>query len=58
MTDYLGPVAHPEAKEQVAKELWAALLRRDDWADADLWGLAEDAGWYGAARRRRGGGRA
>jgi CelD/BcsL family acetyltransferase involved in cellulose biosynthesis len=47
VTDYLGPVAHPEAKEQMAKELWSALLRRDDWADADLWGLAEDAGWYG-----------
>ena len=47
MTDYLGPVALPEAKDQVAKELVAALLRRDDWAAADLWGLAEDAGWYG-----------
>jgi CelD/BcsL family acetyltransferase involved in cellulose biosynthesis len=47
VTDYLGPVALPEAKEPMAKELWTALLARDDWASADLWGLAEDRGWYG-----------
>lgn len=46
ITDYLGPVALPDVKEQMAKELWRALLTREDWATADLWGLAEDAGWY------------
>ena len=46
ITDYLGPVALPEAKEAMAKELWSALLAREDWRVADLWGLAEDRGWY------------
>jgi CelD/BcsL family acetyltransferase involved in cellulose biosynthesis len=46
VTDYLGPVARPDVKEQLAKELWAALRARGDWARADLWGLAEDTGWY------------
>ncbi|MFB3738497.1 MAG: GNAT family N-acetyltransferase [Candidatus Velamenicoccus archaeovorus] len=45
VTDYMGPVAVPEAAGSFAKELLAALLRRDDWTDADLRGLAEDAGW-------------
>jgi CelD/BcsL family acetyltransferase involved in cellulose biosynthesis len=30
----------------MAKELVAALLTRDDWDRADLWGLADDRGWY------------
>jgi CelD/BcsL family acetyltransferase involved in cellulose biosynthesis len=47
VTDYLGPVALPEAGEPVAKELFAALARRDDWADADLRGLPEDREWLG-----------
>lgn len=46
VTDYLGPVALPEVKEAMAKELWTALQTRDDWRAADLWGLAEDHGWY------------
>ncbi len=46
VTDYLGPVAFPEAKEAMAKELVGALAQREDWTEADLWGLAEDAGWY------------
>jgi CelD/BcsL family acetyltransferase involved in cellulose biosynthesis len=46
ITDYLGPVALLEAREGMAKELWPALLARDDWQVADLWGLADDAGWY------------
>jgi CelD/BcsL family acetyltransferase involved in cellulose biosynthesis len=46
VTDYMGPVALPEFRPQMAKELWAALLAREDWAVADLWGLAEHGGWY------------
>jgi CelD/BcsL family acetyltransferase involved in cellulose biosynthesis len=45
VTDYMGPVGKPGAQEAVAKELWAALLTRDDWRDADLRGLAEDRPW-------------
>jgi CelD/BcsL family acetyltransferase involved in cellulose biosynthesis len=47
VTDYLGPVAVPELQAEVAKELFAALARRDDWADADLRGLPEDRAWLG-----------
>src|SRR4051795_7244076 len=46
ITDYLGPVAAPDAKVPFAAALWDALLAREDWATADLWGLAEDSGWY------------
>ena len=46
ITDYLGPVAVPEAKATFVDELWDVLLARTDWTSADLWGLAEDAGWY------------
>jgi CelD/BcsL family acetyltransferase involved in cellulose biosynthesis len=46
ITDYLGPVALPEARRGFAGALWDALLRREDWVDADLWGLAQDAGWF------------
>jgi CelD/BcsL family acetyltransferase involved in cellulose biosynthesis len=45
VTDYMGPVALPEAQATVAKELFAALARLDDWAEADLRGLAEDRPW-------------
>jgi CelD/BcsL family acetyltransferase involved in cellulose biosynthesis len=47
VTDYMGPVGVPEAQEAIAKELWAALLTREDWTDADLRGLAEDMPWLG-----------
>jgi CelD/BcsL family acetyltransferase involved in cellulose biosynthesis len=47
VTDYMGPVALPEVGESVAKELFAALARRDDWSDADLRGLPEDHEWLG-----------
>jgi CelD/BcsL family acetyltransferase involved in cellulose biosynthesis len=47
VTDYMGPVALPEVGESVAKELFAALARRDDWSDADLRGLPEDREWLG-----------
>ena len=46
ITDYLGPVALPGAKATFVDELWDVLLERTDWASADLWGLAEDTGWY------------
>jgi CelD/BcsL family acetyltransferase involved in cellulose biosynthesis len=50
VTDYMGPVALPEARESVASELWAALRRRDDWSDADFRGLSEDGGWVDLLR--------
>ena len=48
VTDYMGPVGLPERTDEIAKHLWAGLLARDDWADADLRGLAEDRRWLGA----------
>ncbi len=50
VTDYMGPVGLPEAHGAFAKELWSALRMRDDWADADLRGLAEDRPWYALLR--------
>ncbi|HET8526596.1 MAG TPA: GNAT family N-acetyltransferase [Actinomycetota bacterium] len=47
VTDYMGPVGLPEAQPNVAKELFAALGRSDDWAEADLRGLPEDRSWLG-----------
>jgi CelD/BcsL family acetyltransferase involved in cellulose biosynthesis len=47
ITDYMGPVAVPEVGGAVAEALFAALARRDDWATADLRGLAEDRSWLG-----------
>jgi CelD/BcsL family acetyltransferase involved in cellulose biosynthesis len=45
ITDYIGPVARPDVKDAFVAALWDALLTRDDWATADLWGIAEDSGW-------------
>lgn len=45
VTDYMGPVAQPELQGAVAKELLAALGRREDWRTADLRGLPEDRTW-------------
>jgi CelD/BcsL family acetyltransferase involved in cellulose biosynthesis len=45
ITDYMGPVAFPDAIGAVAKELCDALARRDDWTMADLRGLPEDGPW-------------
>jgi CelD/BcsL family acetyltransferase involved in cellulose biosynthesis len=50
VTDYMGPVGLPQAQETIAKELWAALLHRGDWASADLRGLPEDQPWLGLLR--------
>ena len=47
VTDYMGPVGLPEVRPTVAKELFAALARTDDWTEADLRGLAEDQAWLG-----------
>jgi CelD/BcsL family acetyltransferase involved in cellulose biosynthesis len=48
VTDYMGPVGLPTARERAAKELMAALAAREDWRTADLRGLPEDGGWWGA----------
>jgi CelD/BcsL family acetyltransferase involved in cellulose biosynthesis len=50
VTDYLGPVGDPATQPAAAKELWAALVDRDDWDDADLRGLPEDRPWLGLLR--------
>jgi CelD/BcsL family acetyltransferase involved in cellulose biosynthesis len=46
ITDYMGPVAAPAHRASFAEALAEALDARDDWATADLWGLAADGGWY------------
>ena len=50
VTDYMGPVGLPEAREGFAKDLWAGLLDRNDWQEADLRGLPEDSGWLSDLR--------
>jgi CelD/BcsL family acetyltransferase involved in cellulose biosynthesis len=45
VTDYMGPVGVSDRHDAIAKELWTALLGRDDWEEADLRGLAEDMPW-------------
>ncbi|MGZ8630532.1 MAG: GNAT family N-acetyltransferase [Actinomycetota bacterium] len=50
VTDYMGPVGLPDRQDAMAKELWTALLTRDDWREADLRGLAEDRPWLGLLR--------
>jgi CelD/BcsL family acetyltransferase involved in cellulose biosynthesis len=47
VTDYMGPVGLPDRQDAMAKELWGALMARDDWRDADLRGLPEDSSWLG-----------
>jgi CelD/BcsL family acetyltransferase involved in cellulose biosynthesis len=50
VTDYLGPVGHPDIASSFSERLWAGLLTRDDWRVADLRGLPEDSGWLPAMR--------
>ncbi|MEX0833262.1 MAG: GNAT family N-acetyltransferase [Actinomycetota bacterium] len=45
VTDYMGPVASPDERDAVAKELLATLASRDDWALADLRGMPEESPW-------------
>ena len=45
VTDYLGPVGMPDGRAGSARALWAGLLARDEWRDADLRGLPEDSPW-------------
>ncbi len=48
VTDYMGPVGVPSARERAAKELMAALAARDDWETADLRGLVAEGSWLPA----------
>ena len=50
VTDYMGPVAAPRAQEDMASELWTALMERGGWRAADLGGLADDRPWLGLLR--------
>ena len=50
VTDYLGPVAMPDAKPAFVGALWEALRGREEWATADLRGIAADSGVVGSAR--------
>jgi CelD/BcsL family acetyltransferase involved in cellulose biosynthesis len=50
VTDYLGPVGRPEARDAFAEGLWTALLDRNDWREADLRGLPEDSAWLPGLR--------
>jgi CelD/BcsL family acetyltransferase involved in cellulose biosynthesis len=47
VTDYMGPVGIPDARDRTAKELMSGLAARDDWEQADLRGLPEDGAWLG-----------
>ncbi|HEV8572495.1 MAG TPA: GNAT family N-acetyltransferase [Actinomycetota bacterium] len=48
VTDYMGPVGPPAARERAAKELMRAVAGRDDWRSADLRGLPEAGSWLRA----------
>jgi CelD/BcsL family acetyltransferase involved in cellulose biosynthesis len=48
VTDYMGPVSLPEARETAAKELLAAVAAREDWREADLAGMPGNGAWLRA----------
>jgi CelD/BcsL family acetyltransferase involved in cellulose biosynthesis len=48
LTDYMGPVGVPAARERAAKEFMAALAKLEDWERADLRGLRQDGRWLPA----------
>ena len=50
VTDYLGPIGQPGTAAPFSERLWAGLLARDDWREADLRGLPEDSPWLGTLR--------
>jgi CelD/BcsL family acetyltransferase involved in cellulose biosynthesis len=50
VTDYLGPVGIPDARDAAAKELMSAVASRDDGREADLAGLPMRSAWLAALR--------
>jgi CelD/BcsL family acetyltransferase involved in cellulose biosynthesis len=50
VTDYMGPVGIPDARDAAAKELMSAVASRDDWREADLAGLPMRSAWLAALR--------
>jgi CelD/BcsL family acetyltransferase involved in cellulose biosynthesis len=48
VTDYMGPVGLPAARDRAAKELMTAVAARGDWRSADLRGLVEEGSWLRA----------
>jgi CelD/BcsL family acetyltransferase involved in cellulose biosynthesis len=50
VTDYMGPVGVPGARDRAAKELLGAMVGLDDWDRADLAGLLEEGQWLPALR--------
>jgi CelD/BcsL family acetyltransferase involved in cellulose biosynthesis len=48
LTDYMGPVGMPAARERAAKELMAAVASLEGWDRADLRGLRQDGRWLPA----------
>jgi CelD/BcsL family acetyltransferase involved in cellulose biosynthesis len=48
VTDYMGPVGAPAARDHAARELMAAVAELEDWERADLRGLRQDGRWLPA----------
>jgi CelD/BcsL family acetyltransferase involved in cellulose biosynthesis len=48
VTDYLGPVAAPEDRDDVVRTYLTQLVDDRGWDEVILGGLAADAGWHGA----------
>jgi CelD/BcsL family acetyltransferase involved in cellulose biosynthesis len=48
VTDYMGPVGLPEAREGAAKELLAGVAGREDWREAELIGMPRNGAWLRA----------
>jgi CelD/BcsL family acetyltransferase involved in cellulose biosynthesis len=51
VTDYMGPVGRPEARDRSAKELMSSMAARKDWGRADLAGIPARSPWLHALRR-------
>jgi len=47
VTDYLGPVAAPEDRDDVARAYITLLAEDRGWDEVVIGGLAADAGWHG-----------
>ncbi len=50
VTDYLGPVARPDDRQDVARAWMRAVADERDWDELELGGLAADLPWYGLLR--------